>query len=95
MSDELGLPGFDEMYTFLQRWYKSDRFATKDAYMPGHSRRLTYWYLESLQRDGVAFITHHESATGRAIYFDKGLRILSEAEVKAYWDRQRRERRNA
>ena len=93
MTDELGLPGFDEMYAFLAKWYKSERFAMRDVYIPGHSRRLTYFILDNLRDNGVAFITHHESATGRAIYFDKTLRILSDAEVKAYWDGQRRGRR--
>jgi hypothetical protein len=69
---------FEALYQFLKDHYKSDRFHLRDGEVWGndYSEIVTHDYLEELSARGFAFISKYESATGKAVKFDKNLNIL-------------------
>ena len=70
---------YDELYRFLRRWYKPDRFEGRNgAWCPDYSHRIARSYYDELKRRGKAFIPPHESISGRCIVFDAELRMVEQ-----------------
>ena len=72
------LPTLEDLYDFLDKNYKPDRFASRDGWFEGvkYSKQLTQAYLEDLEKKGESLISRNESVTGKAIRFNANLEII-------------------
>jgi len=64
-------PTFNELYEFVFRNYKHDRFEGRNTKEWGedYSLRIVRDYMQTLQENGIAYISKHESVTGQFIKF--------------------------
>ncbi len=84
MSDNT-LPTYEELYNFLQEHYKANYFISRDASTKGYSRGVTEGVMEHLRLYHIGIIWRHESVTGKAIFFNRNLHVLSQNEIDLYF----------
>lgn len=71
------MPNYDDLYNFLKRWYKHDRFEGRnDGDFKDYSHIVTRGRVDSLERFGTDLISRHESVTGSAIRFNRNLEVI-------------------
>lgn len=82
---DLPMPTFAAVYSFLRDEYLNSRFEGRNAHWPNgvpsggsYSERVARSYLDELERDGVAGISHFESRRGKHVIFNRALRILND-----------------
>ena len=71
---------YENLYAFLLKWYKHSRFEERNTWgtdWKDYSESVAWRYLETLQRDGKAIITWHESCTNQEVCFDSYLNITN------------------
>lgn len=69
------MPAYDDLYAFLKRQYKHERFEGRNG-EPGwadYSHVVTRGRMADLEARGWDLISHHESASGTMIVFDRSL----------------------
>jgi hypothetical protein len=68
----------DQLYAFLRQHYKNERFEDRNnsKWEPNYSQLVTHSTMESLKLHGYSCVSRYESATGKAIFFDRSLGIL-------------------
>ena len=70
---------YDKVYKFLKERYIYSRFEgspdKKD--FPNYTELVTKSTIDSLEKYGIAYISHFESNSGRVIQFDADLNILN------------------
>jgi hypothetical protein len=82
MSEQLtlkltALPAYDDLYAFLKRWYKRDRFEGRnDGDYPDYSHIVTRGRMQDLEQQGWDLISRHESNTGETLIFSASLEII-------------------
>lgn len=70
------MPTYDDLYVFLKRSYKHERFEGRnDRDYPEYSRTVTEHRLADLEK-GYDVISRHESATGQMFVFNQQLQEL-------------------
>jgi hypothetical protein len=70
-------PSYDDLYAFLSRHYKHERFAGRDGGRWGdYSAIVTRNRLTDVTRRGYDLISRHESRTGEAIIYNERLELL-------------------
>lgn len=76
--DEPQMPTYDELYAFIKRWYKHERFEARNegTWCPDYSRRIVISYMEDLLKQGNGLISCHESVTGQALWFNRSLKFF-------------------
>lgn len=82
----MSLPSFEVMHSFLARQRKYEGFEGRNNNTWGtdYSACVTRSTLQSLADHGIDGVSRHESITGKAIWFDASLRIITDdAEIKA------------
>lgn len=68
------------VYAFLLKWYKHSRFEERNSWgqdWKGYSQSVAQRYFDTLQKEGKAVITWHESCTNQEICFDSDLNITN------------------
>lgn len=78
-------PAVADVYAFLRERYLHSRFegsaSVKD--FPDYAQQVAESSLEQLLQTGIGCITEYESNTGRAVWFDRALRVLNPDEPPA------------
>ncbi|PHM59532.1 hypothetical protein [Xenorhabdus ishibashii] len=77
-SKYMELTSYEKLYAFIEYHYLSRKFKSDSDYTKGREKRIVDSYMESLKKEGEAFITRHESITGKNIYFYADLSIKTE-----------------
>lgn len=78
IAADFPVPSFETVYAFIRERYKHDRFEGRNGPVNGenYSRGIVDSYLETLRSTGYSCVSHYESKTGEAIYFDHQLDAL-------------------
>ena len=78
MKDSKEMVGFDDMYNFLKRGYRHDRFEGRNGSVWGedYSRIITQTHLNYIAECGHGCISMHDSCTGVAVYYDSMLNVI-------------------
>lgn len=71
-------------YLFIREIYKAERFEGRNDATWGrdYSYRVAQSSLDALKDKGYDVISHHESKSGEAVYFDRQLNILAGDQIK-------------
>lgn len=86
------LPSYDDLYAFLKRWYKRERFEGRnDGDFSDYSHIVAKSRMSELEVHGWDLISRHESNTGETLIFNALLEII---EVdRPFWRMNRDEQR--
>lgn len=81
----ISIPSIADVYEFLRNEYLNSRFEGMNAAWPKgvpdggtYAELVAKRYLEYLQKDGVATISHFESRRGKPVVFNRAFTILNE-----------------
>ncbi len=72
-------PTYDELYEFVFRNYKHERFEGRNTKEWGedYSLRIVRDYMQTLNDNGIAYISKFESVTGQFIKFGPDLKPIN------------------
>lgn len=74
---EQTLPTYNDLYNFLKKWYKHERFeARNEGDYKDYSHIVTRGRMQRLEQFGTDLISRHESVTGSAIRYNCNLEII-------------------
>lgn len=74
------MPTFDTVYAFLKKHYKPARFEGRGK---GYAERLTRSVMSELARLGYSLVSHHDSISGRAVWFNANLNEIPPGQVRS------------
>lgn len=85
----LPMPSHAHLKAFLHEYYLHSRFeGAAGSWCPSYADLVTTGSMEQLEHCGWGCVGIYESNRGRAIYFDRSLRILNPDEAPAQIQRQ-------